>query len=152
LVKRKMLACKTAGFEMKNGKYNEAIEQMIKGNDTVINKMICCFARSQKSAQYSLMIAGMESFYDNLIQLSTPSTSEDKMKDIVDKAKLFEFTQKMISSLESNADEVFNGDIQLMYEADEIEGEETGRIKSFPEHFATLREEDELDKVFKANG
>lgn len=148
LLRRKMDACKLAGFEFEDGKYSAQVEQMIKGNNVIINKMICRFARNQKSAQYALMVAGMESFYDNLIQLSTPSTSDDKMKDIVDKAKLFEHTQKMISYLEASADEIFNGDVALIYEADEIEQQENGKIKSFPEMIATLREEGELQKTF----
>jgi hypothetical protein len=148
LIKRKMLACKLSGFELaKDGKYPAEVESMIKGENQAVNRMIICFCRNQKSAQYSLLISGMESFYDNLSQLATPSDSHDKMKDMVDKAKLFEYTQKMISSLEINSDEVFNGDIQLMYEADEAEGEETGRIKSFPEYIAEKRDDGELDKV-----
>ena len=163
LLRRKMDACKLAGFEFEGDKpklgrpfetpppkkYPDNVEQMIKGNNVVINKMICRFARNQKSAQYALMVAGMESFYDNLIQLSTPSTSDDKMKDIVDKARLFEHTQKMISYLEASADEIFNGDVALIYEADEVEQQENGKIKSFPEMIATLREEGELEKTFK---
>jgi hypothetical protein len=150
LVKRKMTACKLAGFELeKDGKYAPEVEDMVKSKNTIVNRMVCCFVRSQKDAHYALLIAGLEMFYDNLSQLSAPSSSEDRMKDMVDRAKLHEQTVKMITSLESNADEIFNGDIQLMYEADEVEGEETKRIISFPEYMAELRDEGELDEVFK---
>jgi len=153
LIKRKMLAAKLAGFELeKSGKYAEGVEKMIKGENTKINRMICCFARGQKSMKYAMMVAGMESFYDNLAQLSAPRDKDEEMKDMVEKNKLYKQTAEMISSIESNADEVFNGDIQLVYEADDIQGDETGRIKSFPEHIATLREEGILSETLKKNG
>lgn len=150
LIRRKMDACKLAGFKLEGKKYPDNVEAMIKGENAVINKMICCFVRSQKNAHYALMVAGLENFYDNIGKLSEPSKSSD-MDELNRKAKLYEQTVKMISSLESNADEIFNGDVQLMYEADEIDGEENGRIKSFPEHIATLREEGSLDKMLNRN-
>ena len=153
LVKRKMLACKVAGFELEDGKYPELVEFMIKGKNHIINRMICCYARNQKSTHYALLVSGMESFYENLAKLSAPSDEKDDMKDMVEKNKLYKQTAEMISSIESNADEVFNGDIELIYEADEIEGEDNGRIKSYPEHIATLREEGKLGEILKkSNG
>lgn len=148
LAKRKMLACKIAGFELEDGKYSMQIESMIRGHNTFINKMICRYCRNQRDLQYSLLVAGMESFFDNISKLSEPMEGGD-MKDLNDRAQLYNHMAKMISSLETNADEIFEGDIKLMYDADIIEQVETGKISSFPEYISTLREEGTLKEIFK---
>lgn len=149
LTKRKMLACKLAGFELEDGKYPAHIESMIRGHNSIINRMICRYCRNQKDLMYSLMVAGMESFFDNISKLSAPMDSSDTMKELNDRAVLFNHTTKMISALESNADDIFQGDVPLLYEADIIEQEDNGKIKSYPEYIAALRENAELQKTFK---
>lgn len=71
------------------------------------------------------------------------------MKDLNDRALLYNHMAKMISSLETNADEIFEGDMKLIYEADVIEQVETGKIRSYPEKIAELREEGKLKETFK---
>lgn len=149
LTKRKMLACKLAGFELtKEDKYPATVEAMILGSNTFINRIICRYCRNQRDLMYSLMVAGMESFFDNVMKLSAPMGGDDSMKELNDRAVLFNHTSKMIQSLEMSADEVFNNDVKLIYDADEIEQIESGKIRSFPEFIASLREEGILKETF----
>ncbi len=149
IIKRKMLAAHLAGFEMIEKKYPELIEQVITGRNIYVNRMACVYIRNQRDIQYASLITGLSMFYDNLAQLSKPSTAEDDMESLNRKATLFNHTMKMISTLEETAVETFSGDIQLMYEADEIEQEEKQKIQSYPEYIAAMRASGDLAKEFK---
>jgi hypothetical protein len=148
LIKRKMLACKLAGFELVDNKYEASVEAMIRGHNTFITRMICRYCRNQRDLTYALMVAGLESFFDSMAKLSAPIEGTD-MKEFNDRAALYTHMTKIISSLEGNANEVFNGEIELLYEADEIEQEESGKIRSYPEFIAQMREEGRLKSILK---
>lgn len=162
LAKRKMLSCRLVEFEFektepKSGrppevkpqpKYPFAVEEMIKGKNIYVNRMICRYCRNQNDLTYSLLVAGMESFFDNIDKLSAPLESTD-MQELNKRAQLYQHMVTMIRSLESNADETFAGEIQLMYDANLIEQEDRGKVTSFPEFIATLRENGELAKTLK---
>lgn len=149
IIKRKMLSAQLAGFEMPDGKFTQEVEQMIGGRNIFVNRMVCCYVRNQRDIQYALMMTGLTQFYDNLKQLSKPSEEEGDMEDLNRKSTLFNHTMKMIETLESMAIETFNGDVQLMYEADEVQQEEQKKITSYPEFISNLRESGELEKEFK---
>ena len=146
LIKRKVDACTLAGIEKEDGKFPKDIEEMISNKNLVINRMICRYSRLQSDLQYSLLAAGLENFYGNVSILSAPNNGQMEMDDMVKKAKLYEHTVDMIATLEKNAFEVFAGDPELMYTVDEIAEEEAVKIRSFPEHIATLRELKESKK------
>jgi len=149
LLKRKMIAVSLAGFEMEDKKYPEEIEQMMLGRNKHVNRVVCCFVRQQRDLQYTSLTMGLTMFYDNISQLNKPSENEADMEELNRKSTLFNHTMKMIATLEETASEVFSGDIQIMYEADEIEQEERTKIKSYPEWIAAQRESGALGKYFK---
>jgi len=148
IVKRKMIAAELAGFEMPKGKFTPEVEQMIGGRNIFVNRMVCCYVRNQRDIQYALMMTGLSQFYDNLAQLGKPSEAAADMEDLNRKSTLFNHTMKMIETLESMARETFNDDVQLMYEADEVNMEEQKKITSYPEYISALRESGDMKKEF----
>lgn len=148
LIKRKMLGAQLAGFELVDKKYPELIEQMISGRNIYVNRMVCVYVRNQRDIQYASLMTGMGMFYDNLTQLGKPSVNGEDMEEMNRRQTLFNHTMKMISTLEEAAVETFSGDVQLMYEADEIQQEEQAKITSYPEYISGLRESGQLAKEF----
>ena len=148
LIKRKMLACKMAGFELLEGKFQPEVEEMIRGKNVNVNKMICRYCRNQSDLSYSLLVAELESFFDNIQKLAEPIEGGD-MQELNKRATLYNHMAQMINSLESSATELFNGEKELLYEADMFNQEENGKIKSFPEFIASMREENKLKRTFK---
>ena len=146
LIKKKVDACLLAGIEKEDGKFPKDVEEMISNKNPIVNRMICRYSRMQADLQYSLLAAGLENFYGNVSILSAPNDKAMEMDDMVKKAKLYEHTVDMITTLEKNATEVFVGDAELMYTVDEVAQEEVGKIRSFPEHIATMRELKESKK------
>ncbi len=88
----------------------------------------------------------MEALYENLIKISATGKDEDVI-DSSEKSKLFEQSEKMGEKLERMADELYNGDVVLMTESDQINEEESGRISSYPEFISKQKEKKrELEK------
>lgn len=147
LIKRKVVACKLSGFDIKDGKFSVEVENMMSGKNIFVNRMICAYIRNQQDARYALLVATISHFYDNLTQLSEPGDALD-MNQLTKKAQLQKHTTEMISMLDQTAEETFNGDIQLIYTLDEINQEEQEKIQSYPEFIASQRENGELEKTF----
>jgi len=149
LIKRKVLACKLAGFDVKEGKFSAPVEDMIVGKNEIVNRMSCCYVRNQKDAHYALLAAGMMNFYDLITKLNAPTDKNAEIEDLNRKTKLYTHTTEMIATLEQSADEIFNGDVQLIYTVDEVAQEEQGKIKSYPEYIASLEESGDIKRIFK---
>jgi len=149
-IKRKMLSAKLAGFKMEGDKYPEKIEDMLRGKNEQVNRMICCYIRQQNSVRYTMLATGLESFYNNIERLRTPTpqNTEDLMDELNKKTKLYQETVKMMESLESYAAELFNDETQLIYTVDETEQIDRGKIRSYPEYVASLKEDGEISAVF----
>lgn len=140
MVRRKVLCCLEAGFTAdKEGKFSREVDDMLRGYNDIINRMIVRFVRNQRDLRYALLVSGTENYYDNINKL-TEIRKRDDAKDSNQKTDLFNSTRKMLDDLELLADEVFNNDKDLMFVADQVNEEEHGRIVSYPEYWASLRE------------
>ncbi len=139
LIRRKMLCIQEAGFKpKKDGLFEKNVDDILKGYNDIVNRMIVRFVRNQRDLRYALLVSGMENYYDNINKL-TEIRKNDDAKDSSLKTDLFNSSQKMLDDLELLSDQVFNNDKDLMFVADQINEEENGRITSYPEHIASLR-------------
>lgn len=142
LIRRKILCIQEAGFSAKkDGLFEKDVDDILKGYNDVVNRMIVRFVRNQRDLRYALLVSGMENYYDNINKL-TEIRKKDDAKDSSLKTELFNSTQKLLDDLELLSDQVFNNDKDLMFIADEVNQEELGQIKSWPEHWASLRNRD----------
>lgn len=144
---RKKTAAELAGFEKNEaGLFQDSVMAMINLENKHIARMIIRYARIQSDTKYALLVAGMEALYENLIKISATGKDEDVI-DSAEKSKLFEQSEKMGEKLERMADELFNNDLELMSEADQVGEEENGRISSYPEWAANQKvKKRELEK------
>lgn len=139
LIRRKILCVQEAGFVAgKDGNFHKEVDDVLRGYNEVVNRMIVRFVRNQRDLRYALLVSGLENYYDNINKL-TEIRKKDDAKDSSLKTDLFNSTKKMLDDLELLSDEVFNNDKELMFTADQLGEEENGRILSYPEHIASLR-------------
>ncbi len=131
LIRRKILCAQQAGFKVNElGKFNDVIDNILKGNNDIVNRMIIRFVRNQRDLRYSLLTAGLENYYDNINKLTKDGMALKKMMDDLELLELL-------------ADEVFNNDRDLIFMADNINEEEHNHIVSYPEYWASLRNKTE---------
>jgi len=143
LYKRKVLCAIEAGFELnKDGKFFPHIEDAIAGRNELANRMIIRYVRNQRDLRYSLLVSGLENYYDNISKLEERRKGDDA-EDSTTKTDLFAKTKKMLDDLEVLGDDLFQGDIELIYTADEVGQEESGNIVSYPEWIAKQRDNGE---------
>lgn len=142
LIKRKKLAVEMAGFEtQKDNNYDEPVLAMMRNENKIVNRMVLRYVRSQADTRYALLVSGMETFYENIYQI-TNNDKADRAIDSKEKSDLFEKSRKMSDQLEQLADEIFNNEISLMHTADEVNSEESEAILSYPEHLAKLKQKE----------
>jgi hypothetical protein len=77
LIKRKFEAAKLAGFELKDGKFNSYVEDMIKCKNEYINKMIFAFVRLFGDNDYAYLTSLMDALYSIM-----PDISAGEIKDM----------------------------------------------------------------------
>ena len=139
LRKRKIISAQKAGFKVNSkGEFENEVVAMLSNENVDITRMIVRYCRIQSSMTYSLLVAGMETYYDNVLQIMR-NDKDESTKDSQEKSKLYLQTKQMATDLEALADEVFLEDTPLMYVANEIDEEEREVIISFPEYIANNR-------------
>jgi hypothetical protein len=144
LLRRKVMCAKESGWSPDaKGKFDAHVEAIIKGEDAKANRMVIRYVRMHRDSKYSLLVAAMEMYYENIYQI-TNSDKGDDARDATEKANLFAKTKILLDDIDSLADEVFNQDLDMKHIADEVTQEEAGYIKSFPEHIAKKNLVDEL--------
>ena len=136
LSKRKRVAAELAGFEMNSkGIFKDSVISMMGNENKIVVRMIVRYVRLQSDMRFSLLVSGMETYYENIVRI-TNSGKDDDVLDSTEKSKLFDQSKKMSDELESLADELFNNDIEILEEADEVNQEERDTITSWPEYWA----------------
>lgn len=142
LIRRKILCAQEAGFAVgKDGLFHKDVDDILRGYNEVVNRMIVRFVRNQRDLRYALLVSGLENYYDNINKL-TEIRKKDDAKDSSLKTDLFNSTKVMLDDLELLSDEVFNSDKELMFIADQVNQEEAGSIVSYPEWIASKRNKD----------
>lgn len=137
---RKKLAADLAGFE-KNDKdiFTDSVQAVLKNENKIVVRMIIRYVRIQSDMRYSLLVSGMETYYENILRI-TNSGKDDDVLDSTEKSKLFAESKKMSDELERISDELFNQDTELLGEADQVNQEEKNAITSWPEYWAKQKE------------
>ncbi len=114
VIKRKIASIKMAGFKTKeDGRFDETVDQMLRGYNQVVNRMIIRYCRLQYPMEYSLIVTGHESFYNILFELT--NRSEDQRTSSINeadkKSQLFGKAEAMMTKLDDTKSRLFNKDI-----------------------------------------
>lgn len=143
LTKRKALCAIEAGIKLTaKDEFPAAVKTMLEGKNEQVNRMVIRFVRNQRDMKYALLVSGTETYYDNIAKIAAIEKDSD-VADSSQKSVLFDKTSKLSEQLEALSDEVFNGDVEMIYTADEIAQEENGKIMSYPEFFANKKKVDD---------
>lgn len=142
LMRRKKLAASFAGFEKnKSDVFEDSVMDMINNENKAIVRMIIRYVRIQSDMRFTLLVSGMETYYENIIRITNSGKDDGDVLDSTEKSKLFNESKKMSDDLEKLADEIFNNDTEILGEADEVNEEESDRITSWPEYWAKKKKE-----------
>jgi hypothetical protein len=138
---RKKLAGELAGFEKNDkGVFTDSVQAVLKNENKAVTRMVIRYVRIQSDMRFTLLVSGMETYYENMVRITSGGEKDKDVLDSAEKSKLFEQSKKLSDELEKLSDEVFNNDTELMGEADEVAQEEDGLILSYPEWIAKQKE------------
>lgn len=109
-VKRKVLSAEYAGYKSdKSGLFPTEVDEMMKCMNHETNMMIIDFLRTFNDPSWSLLMTGMESYYQKLQQIITADFGQGK-RDVFQveetKGKLFKQAQEMSAALDLAAKKI----------------------------------------------
>jgi hypothetical protein len=105
-VQRKVLSAQYAGFlSNKEGLFDDGVDAMMKCLDPTVNTMIIDFIRTFNDPTFSLLMTGLESYYQKLEQIISADfgSKRDVFQIEETKGKLFKQAKEMSESLEEAA-------------------------------------------------
>ncbi len=133
--KRKVHAIRLAGSRPNTeGYFAEWIQNMLIGRNSDVNAMIIRYCRMQHPRSYGLLVAGNESYYNILFDI-TNNESDKKGKDLFLKA------ENLNKKIDAIKDELLNEAPDPELERDLfkfIEAENIRHVKFSPEYMATV--------------
>lgn len=108
-VNRKVLSAQYAGFDTdKEGLFEDYVDAIMKCQDKEVNTMIIDFIRTFNDPTFSLLMAGLESYYQKLEQIVSADLGgkRDVFQIEETKGKLFSQAQTMSKTLEEAASKI----------------------------------------------
>lgn len=139
ITERKIKGALLAGFRPKKvGRkkyFKRVIDDILKGYNHTVNRMIVRYCRIQGNMKYTLVVAGQEDFYQSIGDLMSRS-KESGASESAARQKMFSEAEKNLNKLEQLRLELLNEDNNLLLKQElyqVIEEEDRRRLRISPE-------------------
>ena len=134
--KRKRLAMEKAGMLLSKINNDEQIQEIINGENMLVNIMIVRYIRLQSDAKFAILMAKQENYYHGLFVLTSRKvTIGDAIDEALSKNKFSDSLMKQAEDLEKLSTEVFYDEPYLMVAADDMM-EQEDEFKGVCERYA----------------